>query len=73
MLRELNAASVEETALTFAAARGASEVSEKDRTLAATLKAAFDGCMLAWLADLDFPIAEAGRLLELTVRESLEA
>ena len=71
VLRDLNAASVDETALTFAAARGHEVASGRDRLLAATLKAAFDGFMLTWLVDSSFPIAEAGRLLELTVRENL--
>ena len=72
VLRDLNAASVEETALTFAAARGATTPSDSDRSLAATLKAAFDGFMLTWLADPTFPISEAGRLLEQAVRQTLE-
>ena len=71
VLRDLNAASVDETARTFAAARGQAAPDERDRALAATLKAAFDGFMLNWLSDPTFPIAEAGHLLELTVRESL--
>lgn len=71
VLRDLNRVSVDETALTFAAARGDNTASESDLNLAATLKAAFDGFMLTWLADPTFPIAEAGRFLELTVRESL--
>lgn len=70
-LRDLNRASVEETALTFAAARGAATASDPDLALASTLKAAFDGLMLNWLTDPSFPMAEAGRLLELTVREAL--
>ncbi len=73
VLRELNAASVAETALTFAAARGLDVPSDRDHALAAALKAAFDGFMLTWAADPSFQISEAGRLLELTVRHALES
>jgi len=71
VLHDLNAASVDGTAPTFAAARGRAARSDCDRALAAKLKAALDGFMLNWLTDPTFHIAEAGRLLELTVREDL--
>jgi AcrR family transcriptional regulator len=73
VLRELNLAAAEEMALTFAAARGANRPTARERALAATLKAAFDGIMLAWLNDPAFPISEAGKTLEQTVRAALQA
>jgi AcrR family transcriptional regulator len=73
VLRELNLAAAEEMALTFAAARGAARPTARERALAATLKAAFDGIMLAWLTDPSFPIAEAGKTLEQAVRTALRA
>lgn len=69
VLRELNAAAVEETAKTFAAARGGKPTA-KDRATAATLKACFDGLMLAWLNDPSFPLDAAGAVLEKAVRGS---
>jgi AcrR family transcriptional regulator len=73
VLRELNLAAAEEMALTFAAARGAARPTARERALAATLKAAFDGIMLAWLNDPAFPISEAGKTLEQAVRGALPA
>ncbi|NBB14493.1 TetR family transcriptional regulator [Caulobacter sp. SLTY] len=64
VLRDLNAAATEETALTFAAAAGRSTPNDRDQALAATLKAAFDGVMLAWLNDPAFPLDAAGAILE---------
>lgn len=63
VMQELNAAAVAETALTFAAAGGRETASERDRQLAATLKASFDGLMLAWLSDPDFPMDAAEAFL----------
>lgn len=60
----INTAAVKEVALVFAAARGRSEAEDPDLALAATLKAAFDGIMLAWINDPAFPIATAGEILE---------
>ena len=60
---ELNAEAIAETALTFAAADGRAVASARDLQLAATLKAAFDGLMLAWLADPTFPMDAAGQIL----------
>ena len=73
VLRELNHAASEEMALAFAAARGAAKPNARERALAATLKASFDGIMLAWLNDPEFPLAEAGRTLETAVRAALKA
>lgn len=61
---ELNAAAVREVALAFAAATGREAPSPEDLALAATLKAAFDGIMLAWINDPSFPIDAAGEILE---------
>jgi AcrR family transcriptional regulator len=63
VMRELNDGAVEETALTFAAAAGRDTANARDRALAATLKAAFDGLMLAWLTDPSFPLDDAGEIL----------
>ena len=63
VIRELNAAGVEETAATLAAAAGRAEPNEVDRRVGATLKAAFDGIMLAWLNDPAFPFDAAAELL----------
>ncbi|MFN3857318.1 MAG: TetR/AcrR family transcriptional regulator [Caulobacter sp.] len=63
-LASLNAAAIEETALTLAAATGRAEPGERELALAATLKGAFDGLMLAWLTNPDFPTAAAGKILE---------
>jgi AcrR family transcriptional regulator len=73
VLKELNHAAVEETAMTFAAFRGASHPSPRDLSLAAAVKAAFDGYMLTWLADPEFPISAAGEILERAVRGALSA
>ena len=72
VLRELNAAAVGETALTFAAAQGREAVCERDLQLAATLKAAFDGLMLTWLTDPLFPIDAAGDILAVAAQTWLE-
>lgn len=64
VLRELNAAAVEETALTFASAAGRAAPNDRDRALAATLKASFDGLMLAWMNDPAFPVDAAAEILE---------
>jgi AcrR family transcriptional regulator len=63
-LRDLNAAAVAEIAETLRTARGANEASQVDLVRAASLKATFDGLMLAWLNDRDFPILEAGAILK---------
>lgn len=60
----INAAAVDEVAAVFAAAAGQDRPSERDVALAKTLKAAFDGLMLAWINDPDFPMAAAGEILE---------
>lgn len=64
VLRELNAAAVAEAALTFAAAAGRTQANDRDLALAATLKASFDGLMLAWLNDPSFPLDAAREILE---------
>jgi AcrR family transcriptional regulator len=64
VMRDLNAAAIEENAVGFARARGAAEASAADRALAATLKAAFDGIMLAALTNADFPIDAAAAILK---------
>lgn len=63
VMREVNAAAVEENALGFARARGAAQPNTADRALAATLKAAFDGIMLTALANPDFPVDAAAEIL----------
>lgn len=73
VMKALNHAAVEETALTFAAFRGVSHPSARDLALAAAVKAAFDGYMLTWLADPAFPLFQAGQLLEHAVRTALSA
>lgn len=73
VLKELNRAAVEETALTFAAFRGAATPTKHDLSLAAAVKAAFDGYMLTWLADPAFPLFKAGQMLEHAVRTALSA
>ena len=72
VMRDLNSVAVAETALTFAAAAGREVASDRDRQLAATLKAAFDGLMLAWLADPAFPIEAAGDFLETAAQKWIE-
>lgn len=71
VLRDMNAAAAEETALTFAAARGQDVPDERDKALAATLKATFDGLMLAWLTDPAFPLDAAATILEDAARRWL--
>jgi TetR/AcrR family transcriptional repressor of bet genes len=71
VMRDLNAAAIAEAALTFAAARGADGASGADFEIAATLKAAFDGLMLAWLNDPSFPLPAAGDFLETATRLAL--
>lgn len=68
VLRELNAAAAHETALTFAAARGETEPTARDREIGAMIKAMTDGVMLSWLADPAFPIDAAARDIEQAVR-----
>lgn len=63
VMGELNARAIAETALTFAAAAGRSAATERDLHLAAVMKAAFDGIMLACLTDPSFPIAATETLL----------
>lgn len=60
LIRELN----REARETVAQALGGGEASERERLLAAALKAAFDGVMLAWLLDPDFPIDAAADFLK---------
>lgn len=60
----INHAAIDEVGRVFAAARGQDDPSPDDLALAATLKAAFDGVMLAWINDPAFPIATAGDVLE---------
>ena len=64
VLRDLNAEAVAEAALTFAAAAGRTQANDRDLALAATLKASFDGLMLAWLNDPAFPLDAAREILE---------
>jgi AcrR family transcriptional regulator len=70
-LRALNAIAIEETALTLAAAAGRKKANAKDRALATTVKASFDGIMLACLTDPAFPIATAEKLLIGALRRTL--
>lgn len=64
VMAAINRAAVEEVALVFAAGRGEATASGPDLALAATLKAAFDGIMLAWINDPAFPIEAAGEIIE---------
>jgi AcrR family transcriptional regulator len=69
VMADVNGQAVAQTALVFAAARGAAEASARDLHLAATIKAAFDGIMLTWIADPRFPIDEAAEILGDAVRK----
>lgn len=71
-ISELNASAVEEMALTFASAQGEAKPQERHYVLAATLKAAFDGVMLAWINNPAFPIEGAGQVIEKMARGWLE-
>ncbi len=73
VMRELNTRAIAETALTFAAADGRDTAGARDLQLAATLKAAFDGLMLAWLADPAFPMDAAGQILDEAARRWVAA
>lgn len=64
VMADINRAAVEEVALVFAAGRGEAAATAPDLALAATLKAAFDGIMLAWINDPAFPIEAAGEIIE---------
>ena len=72
VLRDLNAAAIAETAKTLAAARGSAKVTANDRATAATLKAAFDGLMLASLTDPSFSLEAAGKLIEHALRRAID-
>jgi AcrR family transcriptional regulator len=61
---ELNRAAIEETAGLLAADRGASEANADDGRRAALLKACFDGIMLAYLLNPDFPLDAAVAFFE---------
>lgn len=64
VMADINRAAVEEVALVFAAGRGEAAATAPDLALATTLKAAFDGIMLAWINDPAFPIETAGEIIE---------
>lgn len=68
----INRAAIEEVALVFAAARSETMAATSDLALAATLKAAFDGIMLAWINDPEFPIDSAGDILERAIETSAQ-
>ncbi|MBU6373494.1 MAG: TetR family transcriptional regulator [Alphaproteobacteria bacterium] len=68
VMRDLNAAAIEENARSFALARGAKRPAARDRALAATLKAAFDGVLLAALVTPDFPLEAAADILRTGAR-----
>ncbi len=59
VMRDLNALATDESALSFAAARGASTPTPEERRRAAVMKALFDGLLLAKLIDPDFSLADA--------------
>lgn len=61
LMAELNEDAREVTTRALAGSHG---VSERHGTAAAALKAAFDGIMLAWLADSRFPIDQVAVFLE---------
>jgi AcrR family transcriptional regulator len=71
LLNEFGAAVAVETARALAAARGGPRPDGADEELAATLRATFDGFMLAWLNDPKYPIQAAVMVLERAVRQSL--
>jgi AcrR family transcriptional regulator len=70
LLAAQTAAAVEETALTLAAAMDDAP-SDRHRAVAHTLKAMFDGIMLAALIDPAFPIEAAAGLIEGSLKEWL--
>ncbi len=67
VLRDLNAAAANETALMLAAARGETMPTARDREIGGLLKAMTDGVMLSWLTDPDFPIDTAAEDIEQAV------
>lgn len=69
--RELGRVRVQETAQMLAAVRSTTSITAHDRALAALIKAALDGLMLAWLSDPEVPLAQAARILERAVRQNL--
>jgi TetR/AcrR family transcriptional repressor of bet genes len=73
VMAEVNAEAVAQTALAFAAARGEDAASERDRQLAATVKAAFDGVMLTWIADPAFPMDQAAEIIGAAARSWVNA
>lgn len=73
VFRELNDAAVEENAKTIALARGAKRVSARDRALAATLKSAFDGLVLAALTTPGFPLDAAAKILRAGAEDWIRA
>lgn len=68
VMRDLNAIAIDETAQTLAAAAGRNAPTGDDRALATTIKAVFDGVMLAALLDPAFPLDRAADLLIDAVR-----
>lgn len=54
-----NAAVRSRLAMVFAARAGRSEIDDRDRLRARMTKAAFEGLMLSWLTQPDFPMREA--------------
>ena len=73
VMRELNAQAIEETAHGLALARGATKPGAADRALAATLKAVFDGVMLAALIDPRFPLDAAADILKAGAKSWLKS
>ena len=67
VLRDLNAAAANETALMLAAARREATPTARDREIGGLLKALTDGVMLSWLSDTDFPIDTAADDIEQAV------
>lgn len=70
-LKDLNAAAIAEAALTLAAAAGREAPTVRDTEVASMLKATFDGLMLAWLLDPEFPLAAARARIEESIEDWL--
>jgi AcrR family transcriptional regulator len=68
----LNAEAAEDTALTFAAVDGRAQPTPQERDLARSLKALFEGVMLARLLDPSFPSKTAAAVIEGGMRAALQ-
>ena len=71
-LGEANAQAQEAMARIFAAHMGAKRLGKRHRAIARTAKSSFEGMMLAWLSQPDFPMREAYDVWEEAVRTMIE-